>query len=120
MDKLCLERFTPEVVKDCIKGLLSIDLLSRGKKDVIVEFRNNPPVLAELADVLNIKLDALDSWSWGDSAVSLEMRRHWNGEYRVFMDEEIVQALFLHFLGTKWAVHLKTVFRRLFHSGAWK
>lgn len=48
------------------------------------------------------------------------MRRHLNGKYRVVMDEEIVQALFLHFIGTKWAVHLKTVFQAFFHSGAWK
>ena len=119
-DKLDLRRFTPDVVERCIKGLLSIDLLSREKRHALAEFQNNPLVLVELADVLNMQSDALESWSWGDGAIPLEMRRHLNGKYRFFMDEEILQALFIHFIGTEWAVHLKARFSEFFHSGAWK
>lgn len=60
MNNLRLGCFEPEAVEDCIKGLLSMYLLSRDKRNAIMEFRNNPPVLAELADVLNMELDALD------------------------------------------------------------
>ena len=118
--KLHLGRFTQDAVERCIKGLLSMDLLSREKRNALMEFQNNHSILAELADVLNMKLDEMDSWSWGESPVPLEMRRHLNGKYRFFMDEEILQALFLHFIGTGWAVHLKARFSEFFHSGAWK
>lgn len=77
-------------------------------------------MLQEMADVLNMQIDALESWSWGNEPVPVEVRRALNGKYRVYMDEEIVQALLLHFIGIKWAVHLKTVFSNFFHSGAWK
>lgn len=36
------------------------------------------------------------------------------------MNEEIMQALLLHFIEMKWAVHIKAVFTTFFHSGAWK
>lgn len=36
------------------------------------------------------------------------------------MDEEILQALLLDFIGMKWATHFRTVFGAFFHSGAWK
>ena len=73
-----------------------------------------------MSDVLNIEIDGLDSWNWGDEAIPLEIRRALNGKYRVYMDEEIMQALLLHFIGIKWAVHIKAVFTTFFHSGAWK
>ncbi len=113
-DRIHLGRFTADEVEKCIKGLMNMDLLSRDKRNALVEFQSNPLVLVELADVLNMELDALDSWSWGDSPIPLEMRRQLNGKYRIFMDEEIVQALFLHFIGTTWAVHLKTLFTEFF------
>ena len=119
-DWLEIGQFTPEVVDQCIKGLLKVDLLSREKRNAITELQNNRLVLVELADVLNMELDALESWSWGASPIPLQLRRHLNGKYRFVMDEEILQALFLHFIGTKWAVHLKAVFKSFFHSGAWK
>ncbi len=77
-------------------------------------------MLQEMSDVLNMQIDALESWSWGNEPVPVEVRRALNGKYRVYMDEEIVQALLLHFIGMKWAVHLKTVFSSFFRSGAWK
>lgn len=73
-----------------------------------------------MADVLNMQIDSLESWSWGEEAIPVEVRRALNGKYRVYMDEEILQALLLHFIGLKWVVHLKAVFTVFFHSGAWK
>ena len=119
-DNLDLGRFTPDVVERYIKELLGLHLLSRDKRNATMESQSNPPVLVEQADVLNMKLDAPESWSWGNSPIPLDIRRHLNGKYRVIMDEEIVQALFLHLIGTEWALHLKTIFLQSFHSGAWK
>jgi len=35
------------------------------------------------------------------------------------MDEDIIQAIFLHFIGLKWSVELKGTFTNIFNSRAW-
>ena len=77
-------------------------------------------ILREMVDVLNMQIEALESWSWGNEGISVDVRRALNGKYRVYMDEEILQVLLLYFVGMKWAVHLKTAFLTFFESGAWK
>jgi len=49
----------------------------------------------------------------------VEMRRHLNGKYRIIMDEDIIQAIFLHFIGLKWSVEFKKRFTDIFNSRAW-
>ena len=112
--------FTVDVLKGCITALLKTDLLSKAKRTALADFRNNVMILQEMVDVLNLQLDALDSWSWGDGPINVEVRRSLNGKYRVYMDEEIMQALLLHYIGMTWAVYLKDVFNKFFHSGAWQ
>lgn len=52
-----------------IKGLLASDLLTDERREVLREFLSNPTILAEMADVLNMRLAALSTWSWGESVV---------------------------------------------------
>lgn len=47
------------------------------------------------------------------------MRRQLNGKYRVFMDEDVLDALMLHGIGLRWAVHFKEAFTEFFESRAW-
>ena len=47
------------------------------------------------------------------------MRKQLNGKYRVFMDEDVLDALMLHAIGLRWAVQLKQVFTTFFQSRAW-
>jgi len=111
--------FTPETVKSTIKSLLSADLLSNEKRTTLREFMWDKTVLGEVADVLNMHLFSLSSWSWPEEGVPVEMRRHLNGKYRIFMDEDIIQAIFLHFIGLKWSVEFKEKFTNIFNSRAW-
>ncbi|KAK4692331.1 hypothetical protein P7C71_g4847, partial [Lecanoromycetidae sp. Uapishka_2] len=120
MKSFKLGHFDTDSLKDTMKGILVTDLLSEPKRKALEDFRNSPMILQEMADVLNMQIDSLESWSWGSEPVPVVLRRALNGKYRVYMDEEIVQALLLHFIGMKWAVHLKAVFTAFFHSGAWK
>lgn len=69
-----------------------------------------------------MKLLSLSTWSWstsGKGAIPLEMRKQLNGKYRVFMDEDLLDALMLHAIGLRWAVQLKEVFTTFFQSRAW-
>ncbi|KAI0970046.1 hypothetical protein F4678DRAFT_145905 [Xylaria arbuscula] len=103
-----------------INGLLASDLLSDERREVLRDFLGNATILAEVADVLNMRLAALSSWSWGESVV-LEQQRKITGVYNVLMHEDVLQAVFLHYIGVKWSVCLKGAFRefRKF-DGAWK
>lgn len=113
--------FNHEVLEWCIKGLLKNDLLTEHKKTLLGEFLQNKVVLAEIADVLNMRFASLDSWSWGDDGISVEPRKQLNGKYRVMMDEDILQAIFLHYIGLTWSVKMKAALRRIVQNKyVWK
>ncbi|KAJ4361603.1 hypothetical protein N0V95_001764 [Ascochyta clinopodiicola] len=111
-------RFTPDLLRLCIRGVKKSDLFTGEKREMLADLENQPAVLKELVDVLNMDLDGLDTWEW-DGPVPLNMRRQLNGKYRVFMDENIHQAILLYFVGKTWAVALKRAFVSFYHSGAW-
>ncbi|KAJ4983113.1 hypothetical protein SVAN01_11377 [Stagonosporopsis vannaccii] len=116
--RFCESRFTTETLRLCICGVRVSDLFTGDKCDMLADLENRPAVLKELVDVLNMDLEGLDTWKW-DGPVLLNMRRHLNGKYRVYMDEEIHQAILLYFVGKTWAVALKRAFVTFYNSGAW-
>ncbi|KAJ5126968.1 reverse transcriptase [Penicillium atrosanguineum] len=101
------------------KALIKADLLSAEKSTILKEFMQNKEVTQEVVDVLNMRLASLDSWDWGSDGIPIEMRRHLNGKYRVFMDEDLLDGLFLQYLGSRWAVMLRKVFTKFLNSYAW-
>ena len=112
--------FNTSTLHWAMSGLLSSDLLTEEKRGVLRDFMSSATILNEIADVLNMRMAALDSWSWG-TAVSVEQRRQLNGTYSVYMDEEILQAVFLQYIGVKWSVFFKqafSIFRKT--QGVWK
>ncbi|RYP43470.1 hypothetical protein DL770_011648 [Monosporascus sp. CRB-9-2] len=93
-------------------GLVSSTLLTDEKREVLKDFKNNPIILSEIADVLNMRIAALDSWTWGDGrGVLLEQQRRLSGIYNIVMQEDLLQALFLEYVGVKWSVFLKSALR---------
>ncbi|RYP00511.1 hypothetical protein DL764_006480 [Monosporascus ibericus] len=93
-------------------GLVSSTLLTDEKREVLKDFKNNPIILSEIADVLNMRIAALDSWTWGDGCgVPLEQQRRLSGIYNIVMQEDLLQALFLEYVGVKWSVFLKSALR---------
>ncbi|KAJ4407517.1 hypothetical protein N0V91_003785 [Didymella pomorum] len=113
-------QFTPHSMRWVIKSLQGSDLLSNDKRDVLSDFLSNDVILAEIADVLNMRMEALDRWEWGDH-VLLEQRRSIGGQFHVHMHEDVLQAIFLHYIGVKWSVFFKSAFLALRNnSKAWK
>lgn len=103
-----------------IDGLLASKLLSDDKREVLKSFKNSPEILSEIADVLNMRIAALENWTWGAS-VAVEQRRNITGAYRIHMHEDLLQAIFLQYVGVKWSVFFKKALGRLRHSGGpWK
>ena len=113
------EQFNHYLLQLTIKGLLASDLLTDEKRAVLKDFNNSPVILSEVADVLNMRLAALDTWTWG-SDVPVEQRRKINGSYNIFMHEDLLQAIFLQFIGVKWSVFFKNAFTAFSKfDGAW-
>ncbi|KAG5292975.1 RT-like superfamily domain-containing protein [Histoplasma ohiense] len=112
--------FTPSSLKWITSGVISSDIFSPDKVVILKGFLENEDVAQEVADVLNMRLAQLDTWKWGSEVIPLEMRRQLNGKYRVYMDEDVLDALFLHYLGVQWGVKFKGIFGTFFNSHAWK
>src|SRR5690606_21346360 len=90
------------------------------KNATLKQFLTDDIVLEEVADVVNMNLAAYESWDWNPSEpVLLEMRRQLNGKYRVFMDEDILEAIFLQAIGDRWRNVLYQQFKHI-HNTTWK
>lgn len=119
-DLLSLRQFNPYSLGWTIKGLLASDLLDNEKREVLRDFLSNPTILNEVADVLNMRMMALADWSWGDEVV-VEQRRQLNGTYNIYMHEDLLEAIFLQYIGVRWSVFWKSTLKTFRKSpGVWK
>ncbi|KAJ4246552.1 hypothetical protein NW762_013493 [Fusarium torreyae] len=115
------DQFTVGSLKWIIEGLHSSDLLSDEKREVLKDFETNDMILKEIADVLNMRINALSSWTWNsETPVPVEMRRKISGIYNIHMHEDLLQAIFLQYIGVTWSVFFKSAFKTFRSSGVWK
>ncbi|KAI5921343.1 hypothetical protein F4810DRAFT_678610 [Camillea tinctor] len=116
--------FNESTLKWCIKGLLVEDLLSDEKQAILRDFLENNMVLREIADVLNVRFADFESWDWqaGEEGIPVLPRQQLNGKYRIWMDEDVLQAIFIHYVGTTCCVSLKAVLEHFIgrKDGLWK
>ncbi|KAK1982662.1 LOW QUALITY PROTEIN: hypothetical protein LZ30DRAFT_749205 [Colletotrichum cereale] len=82
-DRPCNEK----TIKECIKGLFEEDLLSDEKQAI------------------------LRDWDAGDQGVPVLPRQQLNGKYRIWVDEDVLQAIFIHYIGISSCVSLKPILR---------
>lgn len=111
------QQFNVPTLQWVVRSLEASDLLSNEKREVLKDFLGNNVILGEIADVLNMRMTTLNRWSWGEF-VPLEERRNVNGGYSIQMHEDLLQAIFLHYIGVKWSVFFKNAFGE-FRRGAW-
>ncbi|KAG2183309.1 hypothetical protein INT43_006314 [Umbelopsis isabellina] len=107
-------------LRHCVSGLLSSDLLSGEKLTSLQQLKENEPYLQDLATLLSSRLRAIKSWSWPAHGVHVDVRRSIAGRYRAFLDEDIITALFLQYIGVSFAVHIKAKLRQMYDSRLWK
>jgi len=107
--------------KSCISGLCAGNLLSEEKKSALQELDENTEVMAEVSSLLTSRLQNLERWDWpARSCQSLEIRRGLAAEWKGFLDEDVLTALFLQYIGVQWGVYLKRQFRRIYESSIWR
>ena len=107
----------------CIRALLKNQLLNDEKKASLEDFLKDDAVLSEIRDVLNMRLRDLKDWQWnlGEEGMPVVPRQSLNGKWRVMMDEDVLQALLTHWIGTRWAIVMKQYLNRMRHNKAlWK
>lgn len=142
--------FVEGTLKWCIDGLLAEDLLSDEKQQILREFLDNSMVLREMADILNMRFADIENWDWDAGAdgskshprnsletvqashtriqlltsfpiiVPVLPRQQLNGKYRIWMDEDILQAILIHYVGVMCCVNLKGALRNFIGDGIWK
>jgi hypothetical protein len=110
---------TAEEMRWTVESLLASDLMLPDKRAALREFTDNDTVLEEVANVVNMRLRALGSWKWAEP-ITVDMRRYLNGKYRAFTDPDILDALFLQWVGVMWGMKFKQDARDIFSSAAWK
>lgn len=95
--------FDTSTLKWCLRGLLAEDLLSDEKQATLRDFLSNEEVLKEIGDVLNMRYADFDAWQWqaGDDGIPVLPRQQLNGKYRIWMDEDILQAIFIEYVGIR-------------------
>ncbi|KAB8071553.1 hypothetical protein BDV29DRAFT_197302 [Aspergillus leporis] len=99
--RLWLEKdpFTESSLRSCIRGLLTEDLLSEEKQDVLKYFEQNKVALTEIADVLNMRYADLQNWDWhADEGIPVLPRQQLNGKYRIWIDDDVLQTIFVQYL----------------------
>jgi hypothetical protein len=106
--------FDSHIIKASIRSLLTNSLLNDDAKATLSDFSTNDVVLNEIADVLNLRFSDLDNWTWeADEGLYYEPRQQLNGKYRIMMDQDILQAIFLHYIAVSWCVELKSQFSNI-------
>lgn len=111
--------FDTDDLKWTAAGLKQSDLLTEEKTQILLEVTRNKEVAREIADVIAMRLKNIQDWRWTTDAIPLEMRRQLNGKYRVYMDEDLIDALILFYVGMKWSVAFREEFNTFLHSDAW-
>lgn len=112
--------FTKASLHWTIKSLQGSDLLNDEKRAILKDFLSNDIILTEVADVLNMRLMALSNWTWG-TEVPVEQRRMLSGSYSIYLREDLLQAIFLQYLGVRWSVFFKGALKEFRSAkGVWK
>ncbi|PNS17889.1 hypothetical protein CAC42_3848 [Sphaceloma murrayae] len=118
MKRFSVRPLTTTTLKASINGVIRSDLFAGDKRDALLDLKERESVLEEVVDVLNMSLKPLQDWTWEQAAIPIIQRRQVNGKYRFFMDEELHQALLVHYIGALMASHAKDALTT-FRSEAW-
>ena len=100
------EHFTKTSMNWCIWGLLRSDLLTDEKRGVLTAIQQDEDAMKDVMDDFNLRMNTLDQWAWPTEGVAAEQRRQVGSKYRIFHDEDLIDALLLRYIGVKWSVQM--------------
>lgn len=105
--------FNEASLTSCIKGLLTEDILSDEKHAILRDFLESDVAKAEIADVLNMRFSDLRQWHWdaGKDGIRVMPRAGLNGKYRIWADDDILQMMFVQYIGVRLCNIIKPALR---------
>lgn len=105
--------FTVSSLSDCIRGIQNEDIVSEEKQETLKHFLSSDIALNEIADVLNMRYADLKNWNWhtGTDGIPVLPRQELNGKYRIWIDEEVLETIFVQHVCTRLCVKLKKILR---------
>lgn len=106
--------FTVDSLSRCIRGIRTEEIISEQKQQTLKHFLDNKVVLNEIADVLNMRYADLRSWDWhADSeGVPVLPRQQLNGKYRIWMDDDVLETIFVEHICIRICQMLKDILKR--------
>jgi len=107
-------------VTSTIRNFIATGLVNNDNIKVLREFLDNTAVIKEIADIMTIKLKSLNSWNWPMEGLKAEQKRQLNGKYRIYAHSDLIDTIFLHYLGVTWTVQLCLTLVKFTKSKAWK
>ncbi|KAJ6127299.1 reverse transcriptase [Penicillium sp. IBT 18751x] len=112
--------FTIDSLSACIRGIQTEEIVSEEKQETLKHFLNNKVVLNEIADVLNMRYADLKNWDWhaDDEGVPVLPRQQLNGKYRIWMDDDVLETIFVEHICIKLCVTLKAILKDYIQSNA--
>lgn len=101
--------FNQDSLTSCIKGLLTEDVLSDEKRGILKNFLESDVAKDEIADVLNMRFADLTRWQWnaGEHGIPVMPRAALNGKYRIWADDDILQMIFVQYMGIRLSTIMK-------------
>jgi hypothetical protein len=105
--------FTVESLSRCIRGIRTEEIVSEQKQQTLKHFLDNKVVLNEIADVLNMRYADLRNWDWhADSeGVPVLPRQQLNGKYRIWMDDDVLETIFVEHICMRLCKMLKDILK---------
>lgn len=117
---------TNSIVEEAISSYIASGGVSSENIKILRDFCKNKRILAEIADVLKMKLASLSSFSWDPKGIETTIVRQLNGKYRVWIQPDLLNGIFFSYLGKYWCSQFydaaKSIFYKNSYDGraAWK
>lgn len=106
-----LDKLHADLVEWCIEDLLENHLHTAENKTKLESYLQSEPAIRELTDMLNAK--SIRHWNWrsGEAGLPVVAKKNAEGKYCIFVEEDIIDMVFLHSLALRWSMKLKDSLR---------
>lgn len=124
MDEIWKEKdpFSADSLDECIRGIQTEEIVSEEKQETLKHFLSSKIALNEIADVLNMRYADLRNWNWhaGSEGVPVLPRQQLNGKYRIWMDDDVLETIFVEHICVRLCNALKETLKRFIsRPGSW-
>jgi len=115
IDDSVLKKVALEEVKAAAQALCLDNLVSATTKRSLKSLQRDDVLANEYAGVMTLMLKNYQEWTW-PREMPLKLVNNRSAKWRVFVEEDIVTALFLQVVGARWGARLRAVFNTLFNA----